>query len=235
MLPPRAVCCDASSSSPRRCAVGIAFTLADARDRAAAARGGRRGLHHRRRSQWPAAARLHDARWPLAAAARGRGGRPALPRHAGRLRGQALPRASRRRSLAVLRAGWLLVRHGRLALRRLDPDHADRPPASTACMSGRRPASSGRWRARAAARAAAVEGRDPRALSPPRPVRRQHRGHARGLPRLFRQGAAAALRSARRHCWSRCRSRPRPAGPTAIPRRRAGPATVSSTACTRPA
>ena len=71
-------------------------------------------------------------------------------------------------------------------------------------------------RARTADRAAADEGRDPAALSAPRAVRRQHRGRARGVARLFRQGAGAACRSARRRCWSRCRNRPRPAGPIAI-------------------
>ena len=87
------------------------------------------------------------------------------------------------------RAGWQLVRHGRIV-----------SGGSTLTMQVARllhgeheRTGAGKLRqvaARAAARAQALQGRDPAALSAPRPVRRQPRGRARRLARLLRQGAA---------------------------------------------
>ena len=51
-------------------------------------------------------------------------------------------------------------------------------------------------------------------------VRRQSRGRAGGLARVFRQGAAASFPSARRRFWWRCRNRPKRGGPTASARPR---------------
>ena len=58
---------------------------------------------------------------------------------------------------------------------------------------------------------------DPRPLPDARALWRQYRGHARGEPRLFRQGADAADASPRRRSSSRCRNRRRRAAPTATP------------------
>ena len=59
------------------------------------------------------------------------------------------------------------------------------------------------------------QGRDPRALSDARALWRQSRRRARGLARLFRQGAEAADAARRRRCWWRCRNRRKRAGPIA--------------------
>ena len=61
------------------------------------------------------------------------------------------------------------------------------------------------------------------ALSRTCAVWRQYRGYSCRLARLFRQGAAAGSRWARRRCWSRCRNRRSCAGRTASPRRRVSP------------
>ena len=91
---------------------------------------------------------------------------------------------------------------------RLDADHAGGAAAGAAhrAQLRRQAAPDG---ARDPARARAEQGRDPRALSQPRALWRQSRRHARGLARLFRQGAAPAVAGARRRCWWRCRNRPK--------------------------
>ena len=78
-------------------------------------------------------------------------------------------------------------------LRRLDAHHAggapDRGPARA--LQQRQAAPD---RRRAAARASADQAADPRPLPAARAVRRQHRGRARGIARLLRQGAAPPVR-----------------------------------------
>ena len=94
--------------------------------------------------------------------------------------------------LALLRAAYLFVTNGRIVsggstltmqvARLLEP-------RASATFTGKL-----REMVRALQLERALEqGRDPRALSQPRALRRQPRGRARRLARLFRQGAAAAL------------------------------------------
>ncbi len=131
-----------------------------------------------------------DGRWRLPVEPVG--GRSALPRHAVRVRGPPLHVARRRR------CGRHRPRRGSgrhpspPRLRRLDADHADRAP-SRRPPRPHRPRQAQANGARVADRTAAVEGRDPAALSASRAVRRQHRGRARGLARLLRQGAGAVV------------------------------------------
>ena len=118
--------------------------------RTAAARQGSRNLAYRARSRGQAAARLCHQRGPLAAAGDREGRRSAVSQVAVRLRGQALLRARRRRS-AGARPRRLPIRHQRPhRLRRLDFDHAGRPPVGAARASQpRRQAAPDHARARA--------------------------------------------------------------------------------------
>ena len=156
--------------------------------------GPRRGaLRHRARPQRPAAPGLRGAGRPLAAAGRGEGRGPALPRHAHRLRGQALPQPRGRRLWALLRAGWQLVRHQRI----VSGGSTITMQVARLLLGEPRAHAVGQDQADAAgavARAALLQGRDPAPLPAARALRRQPRGRARGLARLFRQGAAPALR-----------------------------------------
>ena len=197
-----------------------------AADGAAAARPRRGPLRHRARSQRPPAARLHHARRPLAPARRGQGRRPALPRHADGLRGQALPLPPRRRPVrASARAAWQLVAPSPHRLRRLDADHAGGAPAAGrarahrrrqaapgAARAGSSSASSPRTRSCASTCASRPSAATSRACAPPRsPTSARSRG---------------ACRWRRRPCSWRCRSRPSCAGRTASPRPRGAPATA---------
>ena len=93
----------------------------------------------------------------------------------------------------ALGARRLAVRNARPdRLRRLDHHHAGRPVDRTAA----RPVGHGKTSADRPcrpARASAVEGRDPEPLPDAGAVRRQSRRAARGVHRLFRQGAEAAV------------------------------------------
>ena len=134
---------------------------------------------------------IADGRWRLPVT-QGRG-RSALPRDADRLRGPAL-RASTTASTvqALLRAaGQFVLAGGHIVsggstltmqvARLLDGDGT---------RSARRQAPPDRHGA--GARSALQQGPDPRPLPHARALWRQHRGHPRREPRLFRQGADAA-------------------------------------------
>ena len=131
-----------------------------------------------------------EGRWRLPATRERR--RSALSRHAARLRGQALPRASRRRSA---RARPRVGAAGR-ATAASSPAARPSPCRSRGCSSRAASAASrrscARWCARSQLERALEQGRDPRALSQPRALWRQSRRRARRLARLFRQGAAPA-------------------------------------------
>ena len=145
------------------------------------------------RSRRQAAAALHHLGGPLAAAGGSRGCRSALPRDAARLRGPALQLATtgsiRSRSAARSRSwstnGRIVSGASTLTMqvaRLLEP--------RTRAHRGQR--SFARWCARSQLERALEQGRDPLALSQPRPLWRQSRRHACRLARLFRQGAASA-------------------------------------------
>ena len=159
--------------------------------RSGAARRGAGVLHAGRRPRRTAAAALHHAGGPLAAAGDARGRRPALPRHAVRLRGPALPQSPWCRSAGARPRSVATDRQRPHRVGRLHADHAGRAAARAAQRAQlHRQASPDR--ARDPARAHAEQGRDPRALLQPRALWRQSRRHPRRLARLFRQGAAAA-------------------------------------------
>ena len=162
---------------------------------------------------------------PLAA----RRGRPALPRHAHGVRGQALLCAPRRRC-ALARARGLAARRARPhRLGRLDAHHAGRAPRRRA-LRALRPRQAAPDPRRAAARAAPVEAaRSSRSICGSRRSAATSRACAR--PRSPTSARSrAACPSARRRCWWRCRSRPSSAGPTATRRPRAPRATACSSA-----
>ena len=131
-----------------------------------------------------------DGRWRLPD--RAQGGRPTLPRHAAGLRGPAFPQPSRRRPRRHRPRRLAARPPSPHRLRRLDADHAGGAPAGRRARAHRhRQGAPGT--ARAAARAQALQGRDPAALPAACPLRRQPRGRARRLARLLRQGAAAPV------------------------------------------
>ena len=160
---------------------------------AVAAGAGSPSLHHDRRSQWQAAARLCHGRRPLAAAGRCQDRRRSrLSQAAAGLRRPALPLPRRRRS-AGARARRVSTGDPRShRLRRLDHHHATGAAdgAAARALGLRQAAPDG---ARARNRAATDQGPDSRSVSGAGAVRRQSRGHSRRLDRLFRQGAEAVV------------------------------------------
>ena len=137
-------------------------------------------------------AALRDRRRPLAAARDREGRRSALPRSADRLRGQALLRPQRRRSARGRPRGAPARRRTAASCRAARPS----PCRSRACSSRAPTAPSAPSCARRCARSSSNAGsprtRSSRSISP-RALWRQPRRRARGLARLFRQGAATAL------------------------------------------
>ena len=100
---------------------------------------------------------LPDGRWRLPASDARR--RSALSRHAARLRGRALLRASRRRSARAAARGRAMARARPHRLRRLDADDAGRAPARAARANARCRPSSARSRARDEIERAVRQGR----------------------------------------------------------------------------
>ena len=131
-----------------------------------------------------------EGRWRLPAT--DRRCRSALLRGAVRLRGQALPRPSRRRSAGAHARGVPARSQRPHPLRRLDADHAG-GAAAGAAQRPQLPDKTPPDRARGRDRARADQGRGAFALSRSGALWRQYRGRARRLARLFRQGAAAAF------------------------------------------
>ena len=158
--------------------------------RSAAAGRGARLLHSGGRSRGTAAAALHHAGGPLAAAGDARARRSALPRACcSPMRTSAsrpITASIRWRSAAPLSQ---LLANGRIVSGRVDAHHAGGAAARAAHRTQlhRQAAPDG---ARDRDRAQTEQGRDPRALSEPRALWRQSRRRARRLARLFRQGAA---------------------------------------------
>ena len=129
--------------------------------------------------------------------------------------------------VAIGRAGWQLLRPSPHRLGRLDAHDAGGAPARRRARAhGCRQGAPGA--ARAAARAQALQGRDPAPLPPPRAVRRQPGGRARGLARLLRQGAAPSVVGGGSPAGrpaavaGAAPARPLPAGRAARPRPRSG-------------
>ena len=121
-------------------------------------------VRHRARPQRPAAARLHLARRPLASSGGGQGCRSALSRDADRVRGQALPTPSWRRSAGGGPGRMAAGSAPPPTVRRLDAHHAGGAAAAgraRAIAARQDPASP----AGTPARLAFVEGRDPRAFT----------------------------------------------------------------------
>ena len=155
-------------------------------------RGSARSFGPRGRQRRAAADAVHRARRHLAAARHGRSGRCALSADARRLRGQALRQPLGRRSARPRARARPVGEGGARRLRRLDADHADRPPAGAAPAHHRRQAD--RDGARAPARMALRQARDPRHVPDAGALWRQSRGRARGVAVLLRQGAGPADR-----------------------------------------
>ena len=221
-----------ASSSHRsrslRSSAGAAWWLArSAPRRSAKSRASRPGG----RPQRTAAARLRHARGPLAPAGDTRRRRSALHRDAARLRGQALPHPSRRRSAGAGARGLAMAAQRPHRLRRLDADHAGGAPARAARRTHprRQAAPDGaRDRARAAARARTRSWRSTsrsrptaaisKACAPPRsPISARSRdADARRSRAAGRAAAVAGAAPAR----PLCRSGAQGARPRARPHRR---------------
>ena len=135
--------------------------------------------------------------------------------------------------LALLRAALQLVTQRPHRLRRIDLDHAGRAAAGAAAAIAASAPSCAQMARAIAARAAAQQDEDPRALSDPRALWRQYRRHPRRLAGLFRQGADAAdARRSGAAGGAAAVAGGAPAGPLSA-RPRAPPATACSTASPR--
>ncbi len=200
--------------------------------RPAAAWQGHRLLDTRCRSQWAPVARLCHRRGPLAAAGADCRRRSAFLRHAVRVRGQALPGPSGRRSAGAGARGVSACQQRPDSLRRLDADHAGRAAAGAAQRPQPCRPSSARWCAPSRSSVRSARTRSSRSISISRRMAATSKAFA-----LLRWPISArsrgGFRSARRRCWSRCRNRRKRDGPTARPRQRARRGTACSTGSPR--